>query len=476
MKPNPLDWDVNFPVGWKSTDMAAPAARVFDRIPGTDHPSSDGQIYVKSGYNIIGQGLNNAKWTNVTANSVPGSKNRTFAYTAYQELNGERGGPMATYLVTAVARSNFHMWLNTSVERIVRSGGHATGLDVVAYYGGGYSGRVQLTPITGRVIVSAGTFGTAKLLFRSGIGPTDQLQIVNSSTDAPYMINSTYWLNLPVGYNLDDHLNTDTVISHPNISYYNWPAAWDTPIAADATAYLTKRAGPLAQAAPDIGPMMWEEITGPDGIVRQMQWTSRVEGSNGAASGTTMTLSLYLGRGAISRGRTVIQKGLNMVVDTLPYGNVNDLAAVATAIDHMATAMSTVPGLTYLYGPNATGTDPNCPANLTATEFVAQVPLTLANVGARRANHWLGTAKIGTDNGLTGGSSVVDTNTKVYGTDNIFVVDASIFPGMPSTNPSAYIVTAAEHASVLILALPANYAVAQVCIPFLSCPAGLLTA
>jgi hypothetical protein len=40
------------------------------------------------------------------------------------------------------------------------------------------------------------------------------------------------------------------------------------------------RIGPLAQAAPDIGPMMWEEITGPDGIVRQFQWTARVESSN----------------------------------------------------------------------------------------------------------------------------------------------------------------------------------------------------
>ena len=43
----------------------------------------------------------------------------------------------------------------------------------------------------------------------------------------------------------------------------------------------------------------------------------------------------------------------------------------------------------------------------------------------------------------------------------MFVVDASIFPGMPSTNPSALIVTAAEHASDLILALPANTAVAH---------------
>jgi cellobiose dehydrogenase (acceptor) len=47
-----------------------------------------------------------------------------------------------------------------------------------------------------------------------------------------------------------------------------------------------KRIGPLTEAAPDIGPMMWEEITGPDGIVRQMQWTSRVEGSNGEPSGS----------------------------------------------------------------------------------------------------------------------------------------------------------------------------------------------
>jgi len=51
------------------------------------------------------------------------------------------------------------------------------------------------------------------------------------------------------------------------------------------------------------------------------------------------------------------------------------------------------------------------------------------------------------------GTAVIDTNTKVYGTDNIFVVDASIWPGMPTGNPSASIVVTAEHASDLILAL-----------------------
>lgn len=68
----------------------------------------------------------------------------------------------------------------------------------------------------------------------------------------------------------------------------------------------------------------------------------------------------------------------------------------------------------------------------------------------RSANHWMGTCKMGTDSGLTGGTAVVDTNTKVYGTDNLYVVDASVFPGMVSTNPSALIVAVAERASELI--------------------------
>jgi cellobiose dehydrogenase (acceptor) len=82
--------------------------------------------------------------------------------------------------------------------------------------------------------------------------------------------------------------------------------------------------------------------------------------------------------------------------------------------------------------------------------------------GNRRANHWIGSAKLGSDDGRIGGTAVVDLNTKVYGTDNLFVMDASIFPGMVSTNPSALIVTASEHASEKILALAYPSPVARV--------------
>jgi cellobiose dehydrogenase (acceptor) len=68
---------------------------------------------------------------------------------------------------------------------------------------------------------------------------------------------------------------------------------------------------------------------------------------------------------------------------------------------------------------------------------------------------------MGTDDGRNGGTAVVDTNTKVYGTDNLFVVDASVIPGMMSANPSAMIVTIAERASERILALKPSTAVAK---------------
>lgn len=439
--PNPTDWDFNFPTGWKATDMASASARVFARIPGTDTPSMDDERYYTEGFDVLSSGLADAGWESVKANEVPEKKNHTFTHTPYMFANGERGGPMATYLESALARENFDLWVNTTVKRVIRSGGLITGVEVEPYADGGYAGIVNVTAATGRVILSAGAFGSSKILFRSGIGPADQLEIVQNSTDGSTMIESTEWINLPVGKNLDDHTNTDLVISHPNVTFYDFYAAWSAPIEADKNSYLNNRTGILAQSAPNIGPIMFEEIEGADGIVRQMQYTSRVEGSDGHESGKTMTISQYLGRGSKSRGRTTLDKNLNMVVSTVPYlQDAEDLAAVIQSIKNIQAALSNVQDLVFL-SPGS---------NVSVEDYVASKDIDTS----RSANHWVGTAKMGTDDGRTeSGTAVVDTNCKVYGTDNLFVVDASIFPGMVTTNPSALIVTVAEKASEVILAL-----------------------
>lgn len=437
---HPSDFDYNFPEGWKSSDMEAAVARTFERIPFTDHPSTDGIIYKPEGYEVVAGALAAAGWENVTAGLSPAKKNMTFSRPNHMFNYGERDGPMATYLVSASERENFKLITNTTVNRVVRDGSRITGVEVDAFLNGGECGTINVTPNSGKVILSAGAFGTPKILFRSGIGPQDQLEVVKESEDGDNMIDEADWINLPVGYNLDDHANTDIVITHPNVSFYDFYAAYDNPIESDTQAYLESRTGILAQSAPNLIAAFWQEITGADGIVRSLQYTARVEGSHDIESNKSISISQYLGRGAIGRGRTTITSGLNMIVDTVPYlQDEEDLAAVATGIDMLKEHLSTDPSIEIVFPP---------PGQSTA-DFLAEYPLT---TGSRSANHWMGTAKMGTDSGLEAdGTSVVDLDTKVYGTDNLFVVDASIFPGMVTTNPSALIVAVAEHASDKIM-------------------------
>lgn len=363
-KPNSIDWDTSFPNGWKASDMSAAVGRVFQRIVGTDTPSTDGKLYKQEGFNVLSGALSADGWTSVTANDKPNEKQRTYSHSPFMYANGQRQGPLGTYLVTALARSNFKLWTNTSVKRVIRTAGKATGVELEGGVGG-YCGNVTLNA-GGRVILSAGTFGSAKLLFRSGIGPTDQLNIVKSSVqDGKTFIPAAQWINLPVGQNLLDHVNTDLVIQHKNVSFYDFYQAWSNPIPADKDAYLNKRTGILTQSAPNIGPIAWEVIKGTDGIDRQFQWTARVEGP-GANDTHSMTISNYLGRGSTSRGVASINGALAMTVSTPPYlRNQPDTDAVVASLKSMIKAIGKNPDITM-----------QVPASGTVEAYVASVSYT----------------------------------------------------------------------------------------------------
>lgn len=438
-KPNSVDWDTNFPAGWKAKDVAGAVNSVFKRLPGTDIPSMDKKHYFAEGFNILSNALSGSGWAKVAANADPDKKDKALSLANFMYVGGQRDGPLVSWLGPAMKRSNFKLIMNTRAKRVIRTAGKATGVEVE----GEYCGTIGLTPNTGRVIVSAGVFNTAKILFRSGIGPLDQLKVVKGSTiDGATMIAEKDWIKLPVGYNLEDHTNTDMVIQHPDVKFYDFYQAWDEPIKADADRYITSRSGILAQSAPNIGPVFWEVIPGSqtgDNVARQLQYTARVEPSLGVEGNTSMTISQYLGRGNKSKGRLTINGNLGIVVSDAPYlKNAGDTKAVVQGIKNIINALKKDPKITVVMPP----------ANQTVEEFVESQPKT---AGARRSNHWIGTAKLGTDSGLTGGTSVVDLNAKVYGTDNIYVVDASIFPGMVTTNPTSYFVVAAEYVASKLL-------------------------
>lgn len=212
--PAKIDWDYVFPAnsGWSSSDMQNATDSVFGRIHGTPVPSTNGELYLQQGAHVIEGALEQASWTREISNETPDQKTqkRVYTNTTFMYENGERGGPMATYLVEAVQRPNFEIWTNTMVERVERDGGRATGVVVKSAGAGGHDGVIPISS-EGGVVLSAGAFGSPKILFRSGIGPQDQLDMVKSA-EGESMIDESQWINLPVGYNLADNINVSLQI------------------------------------------------------------------------------------------------------------------------------------------------------------------------------------------------------------------------------------------------------------------------
>ncbi|KAG9616903.1 FAD/NAD(P)-binding domain-containing protein, partial [Aureobasidium melanogenum] len=435
-KPSSWDWDTLFPEKWSSANMANVTDRVFSRLPGTEVPSQDGKLYYQQGADIIEGALSAANWTEVSANCVPDQKDRVYSNTTFMYQNGERSGPMSVYLGSAYARPNFSLYTNAIVDRVIREGSKITGVEISNTSPDGFRGTVKANKA---VVLAGGAFGTPKVLMRSGIGPRDQLETVRNA-EGSKMISEDQWINLPVGYNLMDNINTDIVISHPDVVYYDFPGLWNNPNQGDVDAYLNGRTGMLTQSSSNLNPMIWEMLNGTNGL-QGLQWTARVDTSldiNNDAK-HNMVLAQYITIGQAARGRTTITSDLKMNVSTgvsvMEYES--DQIAIAQGIKDMVNVLKNVPGLEIL----------SPPSGMSALDYVKSTTHLYVN-------HWLGSCKMGNDDGRTeNGTSVVDADSKVYGTDNLFIADGSIFPGQTTSNPQAAITIVGERVAELILAL-----------------------
>jgi cellobiose dehydrogenase (acceptor) len=184
-----------------------------------------------------------------------------------QFIDGKRGGPVASYLRTANARPNFAYKDYTLVSDVVRKGSKITGVRT-NNTSLGPNGVVSLTS-KGRVILSAGCYGTSRILFQSGIGPMDMIQLVQgNATAAANLPPETEWIYLPVGQNVSDNpsikvniwmlklilyiSNTifgQLVFTHPIIDAYPWASLVDNPRPADAAQYLKDQSGVMAASS-----------------------------------------------------------------------------------------------------------------------------------------------------------------------------------------------------------------------------------
>jgi len=163
----------------------------------------------------------------------------------------------------------------------------------------------------------------------------------------------------------------------------------------------------------------------------------------GAASVTTVypynasqifTITLYLSTGITSRGRIGIDAAMTARPLITPwFVDPVDKVVLLQGIGDIVANVRNVPGLTLITPDNTT----------TITDYVNNYDPASLN-----SNHWVGSNTIG-----TAGKAVVDENAKVFNTNNLFVVDASIIPQMPMGNPHGAIMSMAEQAVTKILAL-----------------------
>merc|ERR1711939_679401 len=396
-EPPASDYDLYFPPGWKSADMKNVTKRLYATQPPTNLTSQDGIRYLQSGYDAAKKWLvNGLGFADVAINAKANNKTEVFGYPIFDYANGQRGGPVVTYLQTALKRCNFHLQSGTLAVRVERTGCKASGVS---------------------------------LLMFSGIGDPSTLSKLQAGGKLSQSMTPQQWVNsTAIGEGLFDNPNTFIELTMPSIQSYTY--SYDNPPVSDKQLYLEKRSGPYTFASETS--VFWDTIQHTDGSIAGLQGTIDSSGYADFLDNNTITLNVYGTSGLKSSGRVVLDsKFVPGPDENVYYSNPQDAKDIASFIFKIFQGL-TASGLTSLNIPQ------------TSTEAEIEKYITTQSPYARgQVNHWSSSCRIG---------KCVDANTTVIGMENLHVVDGSIVNPL-TVNPQFGIMAAAERASELILAL-----------------------
>ncbi|TMW65390.1 hypothetical protein Poli38472_008032 [Pythium oligandrum] len=177
----------------------------------TDAPSADGKYYLQEAYNIVANAFKKIGYNEKTINdpAARNAKSQTFGHAPYTIKNGLRDTPAKAFWNLMKTRSNVKLVTSAMVSYIRQYQGKATAVV--------YNTNVEV-PLTARgaVIMAAGALGTPKVLIQSGVGPQDQINLLNLRGDFPGVKNGGWVINNNVGKNLFDTNVVFASFSHPD--------------------------------------------------------------------------------------------------------------------------------------------------------------------------------------------------------------------------------------------------------------------
>lgn len=386
----------------------------------------DGIRYLQPHYDAAKQWLvTGAGYQEVSINQQANSKTKVFGRPVFDYNNGQRGGPVTTYLQTALKRANFKLQSGTRVQRVARD--HSNAFGVVATVN---NADVTIPLATnGRVILSGGAIQSPALLMRSAIGDPATLAQLSQANQLGGRSPSAWINNTAVGAGLFDNPNTFIELSSPKVTAYSYP--YEAPASAIQN-YKASAGHSGAYTFAGETSVFWDTVTRSDGSVAGMQGTIGSAGYSQYTDANTITLNIYGTSGLKSTGRVIIgDNGLPGPDGNVYYSNPQDAIDIATFIRRIFDAL-----------PKSSFTPRNI-AQDASLETIRQYITTGSAYARGMVNHWSSSCRFNT---------CVDSNAQVKGLNNVHVVDASIVPPL-TVNPQMGVMIAAERASELILKL-----------------------
>lgn len=380
-----FDDNTNWPEGWKWKDIEPAAQRLYERNPGTVLPSSDGKRYDQNLYTVVSGFLSNLGWKSVNMLTQPNEKHKVYSYPSWNILNEIRAGPVRTYLPIAQKSKHFTLQLGTKVLRVIRSGAQVTGVEIQ-----NDSGEVEVVTLApnGRVVLAAGALSTPRILFNSGIGPQKQIRTAKKSGIA--VPPQKDWINLPVGLGLKDH-PIFPILAKTNSSFGipDYEAIINGTDTTDVELY-GKGSGLLTQGKHRL---IFFSSANVNGHIQYYQ------GSCAPSADSVLDIKLYMTHGLTSSGVLGLDENQKTVIEKSPYLQTSDDRLAAHTYIHK-----------FLNDIKAPGTGLTLETYQNTSASIAAIS---------PGDHYASSAKLGLDDGRKNGTSVVDPNTKVYGTDNL---------------------------------------------------------
>jgi choline dehydrogenase len=430
------EWEALGNPGWGWRDVLPYYKRIEDHVHGaSEEHGAGGPLHVSEAsdqaHPLCQAFFRASKEAGLTFNpDLNGKSQEGVGHYHFTIRNGFRLSAARAFLWPAMRRTNLRVETMAQVSRIVFEGGRAV---AVEYTHQGMRKRVQAR---GEIILSAGAVNSPQLLQLSGVGPAPLLRSLGIDVvcDRP-----------AVGQNLQDHLCYDHVYRsrQPTLNDQLYP--WWGKVAA-ALQYAAFRRGPLSLSVNQAG-----------GFFR------------GGPEPSRPNIQLYFS--PLSYERT--PPGVRALTRPDPFSGF--LMSVSpcrpTSRGHLQ-IRSADPLEAPAIQPNSLSTNSDVAELLTGARFLRRLAATqaLSSVIAEELKpgpavisdealiddirsrsysvfHPAGTCRMGADPA----TSVVDQRLRVHGMGGLRVIDASIFPTVPSGNINApCIMTGAKGADLIL--------------------------